>query len=111
MQSSGRSTRSLRRRFFRVCTERRSTSCASTAACSSCPADTILKNITPVRIRILMLEYDFMRHAFAAATIVALVAGTVGYFLVLRGQTFAGHALSHVGFTGATGAVLIGVPP
>ena len=58
-----------------------------------------------------MLDYDFMRHAFAAATIVALVAGTVGYFLVLRGQTFAGHALSHVGFTGATGAVLIGVPP
>jgi zinc/manganese transport system permease protein len=58
-----------------------------------------------------MFDYDFMRHAFAAATIVALVAGTVGYFLVLRGQTFAGHALSHVGFTGATGAVLIGVPP
>jgi zinc/manganese transport system permease protein len=58
-----------------------------------------------------MLDYDFMRHAFAAATIVAIVAGTVGYFLVLRGQTFAGHALSHVGFTGATGAVLIGVPP
>jgi zinc/manganese transport system permease protein len=35
----------------------------------------------------------------------------VGYFLVLRGQTFAGHALAHVGFTGATGAVLIGVSP
>ena len=48
---------------------------------------------------------------FAAATIVALVSGPVGYFLVLRGQTFAGHALSHVGFTGATGAVLIGVSP
>jgi zinc/manganese transport system permease protein len=30
---------------------------------------------------------------------------------VLRGQTFAGHALSHVGFTGATGAVLVGVSP
>ena len=58
-----------------------------------------------------MLEYDFMRNAFAAATVVAIVAGTVGYFLVLRGQTFAGHALSHVGFTGATGAVLIGVAP
>jgi len=40
----------------------------------------------------------------------AVVAGIVGYFLVLRGQTFAGHALSHVGFAGATGAVLIGVP-
>jgi zinc/manganese transport system permease protein len=58
-----------------------------------------------------MFEYDFMRNAFAAATVVALVAGTVGYFLVLRGQTFAGHALAHVGFTGATGAVLIGVAP
>ena len=41
-----------------------------------------------------MLDYDFMRTAFAAATIVAIVSGTVGYFLVLRGQTFAGHALS-----------------
>lgn len=58
-----------------------------------------------------MLEYDFMRNAFAAAAIVAVVAGLVGYFLVLRGQTFAGHALAHVGFTGATGAVLIGIPP
>lgn len=60
---------------------------------------------------ITMLEYDFMRHAFAAAGIVALVAGLVGYFLVVRGQTFAGHALSHVGFTGATGAILLGVSP
>jgi zinc/manganese transport system permease protein len=58
-----------------------------------------------------MFAYDFMQHALAAATIVALVSGPVGYFLVLRGQTFAGHALSHVGFTGATGAVLIGVSP
>jgi len=55
--------------------------------------------------------YDFMRNAFAAATIVAIVSGLVGFFLVLRGQTFAGHALAHVGFTGATGAVLIGVAP
>jgi zinc/manganese transport system permease protein len=58
-----------------------------------------------------MLEYDFMRNAFAAAGIAAVVSGLVGYFLVLRGQTFAGHALSHVGFAGATGAVLIGVAP
>ena len=58
-----------------------------------------------------MLDYGFMRHAFAAAAIVAVLSGVVGYFLVLRGQTFAGHALSHVGFTGATGAVLLGVRP
>jgi zinc/manganese transport system permease protein len=61
--------------------------------------------------RIAMFDYDFMRHAFAAAAIVALVAGLVGYFLVLRGQTFAGHALAHVGFTGATGAVVVGASP
>ncbi|MGB6534936.1 MAG: metal ABC transporter permease [Xanthobacteraceae bacterium] len=58
-----------------------------------------------------MLEYDFMRNAFVAAGVVALVAGPVGYFLVLRGQTFAGHALGHIGFAGATGAVLVGVAP
>jgi zinc/manganese transport system permease protein len=57
-----------------------------------------------------MFDYDFMVNAFAAAGVVALVAGAVGFFLVLRGQTFAGHALSHVGFAGATGAVLIGLP-
>jgi zinc/manganese transport system permease protein len=58
-----------------------------------------------------VFEYDFMQNAFVAATIVGIVAGLVGYFLVLRQQTFAGHALAHVGFTGATGAVLIGVAP
>src|SRR5690349_20978009 len=58
-----------------------------------------------------MLEYEFMRNAFAASAIVGIVAGAVGYFLVLRGETFAGHALAHVGFPGATGAVLVGVSP
>lgn len=58
-----------------------------------------------------MFQYDFMVNAFIAASIAALVAGIVGFFLVLRGQTFAGHALSHVGFAGATGAGLIGISP
>jgi zinc/manganese transport system permease protein len=58
-----------------------------------------------------MFTYDFMQNAFAAATIVAVVCGLVGFFLVLRAQTFAGHALSHVGFAGATGAVLVGISP
>ena len=58
-----------------------------------------------------MFTYDFMQNAFAAAWIVAVVCGLVGFFLVLRAQTFAGHALSHVGFAGATGAVLIGISP
>ena len=58
-----------------------------------------------------MLEFDFMRNALAASGLVGAVAGMVGYVLVLRGQTFAGHALSHVGFAGATGAVLVGLSP
>jgi zinc/manganese transport system permease protein len=58
-----------------------------------------------------MFQYDFMTNAFAAAGIAAVVAGIVGSFLVMRGQTFAGHALSHIGFAGATGAGLIGLAP
>lgn len=58
-----------------------------------------------------MFAYEFMNNAFAAAGIVAVVSGLVGFFLVMRGQTFAGHALSHVGFAGATGAGLIGLAP
>lgn len=58
-----------------------------------------------------MFDYEFMRNAFMACTIVGIVAGAVGYFLVLRGETFAGHALAHVGFPGATGALLFGMSP
>ncbi|HEY7973719.1 MAG TPA: metal ABC transporter permease [Ktedonobacterales bacterium] len=58
-----------------------------------------------------MLQYAFMRNAFAAGTIVAIVAGVVGYFVVLRSLSFAGHALSHIGFAGATAAVVFGVSP
>jgi zinc/manganese transport system permease protein len=58
-----------------------------------------------------MFTYDFMQNAFAAAGIVSVVSGLIGFFLVLRAQTFAGHALSHVGFAGATGAVLVGISP
>ena len=64
----------------------------------------------PTRIAT-MFEYDFMRTAFMAGGLVAIVAGSVGFFLVLRNLTFAGHALSHVGFAGATGSVLIGTSP
>jgi len=58
-----------------------------------------------------MFTYDFMQNAFAAAAIVAVLSGATGYFLVLRQQSFAGHALGHVGFAGATGALLAGLPP
>ena len=58
-----------------------------------------------------MFQYQFMQHAFEAGTLVAIVAGIVGYFVVLRRSSFAAHALSHIGFAGAAGAVLVGVSP
>jgi zinc/manganese transport system permease protein len=58
-----------------------------------------------------LFRYAFMQHAFEAGTMVALSAGVIGYFVVLRGLSFAAHALSHIGFAGATGAVLMGVVP
>jgi zinc/manganese transport system permease protein len=58
-----------------------------------------------------LLHYDFMVHAFEAGTIVAIVAGAIGYFVVLRGSAFAAHALSHIGFAGATGAIVLGLNP
>ncbi len=58
-----------------------------------------------------LLSYPFMQHAFLAGSVVAIVAGVVGYFVVLRSLSFATHALSHVGFAGATGALVIALSP
>lgn len=57
------------------------------------------------------LQYEFVRNALLAGTCIAIVAAVVGYFLIARGLTFAGHALPNIGFAGAAGAVLIGVSP
>src|ERR671933_2092862 len=58
-----------------------------------------------------MFQYDFMRNAYLVGTVVAVVAALAGYFVVLRGLSFAAHALSHIGFAGAAGAVLLGLDP
>ncbi|MFC5908730.1 metal ABC transporter permease [Streptacidiphilus monticola] len=56
-----------------------------------------------------MWSYPFMVNAFRAGAVVAVVAGAVGWFMVLRRQTFAGHTLSVVAFPGASFAVLTGI--
>src|SRR5436853_7510254 len=58
----------------------------------------------PLEDLAILFHYDFMVHAFQAGTIVAMVAGSIGYFVVLRGSSFAAHALSHIGRAGAAGA-------
>jgi zinc/manganese transport system permease protein len=58
-----------------------------------------------------MLRYDFMRHALLAGSAIAIAAGLVGYFVVLRHLVFAGETLSHVAFAGAMGAAIAGLNP
>ena len=58
-----------------------------------------------------MFTQPFMQNALLTGTIVAILAGLVGFFVVLRGVSFAAHSVSQVGFAGAAGAVLIGVDP
>jgi zinc/manganese transport system permease protein len=57
-----------------------------------------------------ILSSAFMRNALIGGTIVALAAGLIGYFIVVRNNAFAAHALAHIGLPGATGAVLLGLP-
>jgi zinc/manganese transport system permease protein len=56
-----------------------------------------------------LLEFHFMVNALRAGTIVAVVAGAIGYVMVLRRQSFAGHTLALLGFPGAAGAVWLGL--
>jgi zinc/manganese transport system permease protein len=56
-----------------------------------------------------MFAHEFMRNALIAGTFVGLACGLVGYFVVLRAQVFAGDALSHVAFTGALAAAVLGL--
>ena len=59
----------------------------------------------------LLLRFHFMQNAYLTGTLVALSAGVIGYFVVLRGQSFATHTLSQVGFPGAAAGVLFHAPP
>jgi zinc/manganese transport system permease protein len=56
-----------------------------------------------------LLEFGFMVNAYRAGTIVAVTAGALGWFMVLRRQAFAGHTLAIVSFPGAAAAILAGI--
>ena len=57
-----------------------------------------------------ILQSPFMVHALIGGSLVAVAAGLLGYFVITRQNAFAAHALAHIGFPGATGAILIGAP-
>jgi zinc/manganese transport system permease protein len=56
-----------------------------------------------------LLGYEFAQNALAAGVVIALVCGIVSWFVVARNMSFAVHALSELGFTGAAAAVYLGV--
>ena len=71
----------------------------------------ILLEVQPFSLNLIedvqeILRYDFMQHAVLAGTFIALAAGLVGYFVVLRNEVFTSDALGHVAFTGGLGALL-----
>lgn len=57
-----------------------------------------------------ILRSPFMQNALIGGSLVAVAAGLLGYFVITRQNAFAAHALAHIGFPGATGAILIGAP-
>jgi zinc/manganese transport system permease protein len=57
-----------------------------------------------------LLEYHFMINALLAGSVVAVMAGVIGWVMVLRGEAFAGHTLSMMAFPGAAAAALVGIP-
>ncbi|WKB36588.1 metal ABC transporter permease [Terrilactibacillus sp. S3-3] len=58
-----------------------------------------------------MFQYDFMQHAFIAGTLVALMWGVIGVFIMARNLSFIAHTFSHIGFAGAAFAVFAGIDP
>jgi zinc/manganese transport system permease protein len=57
-----------------------------------------------------VLQSPFMQHALIGGSFVAVAAGLLGYFVITRQNAFAAHALAHIGFPGATAAILVGAP-
>jgi zinc/manganese transport system permease protein len=58
-----------------------------------------------------LLHQHFVHTALIAGGLVAVVSGAIGVFVVSRGLSFAVHAISELGFTGAAGALVLGVDP
>jgi len=58
-----------------------------------------------------LLHEPFVHSALLAGAVVGIVSGAIGLFVVIRGMSFAVHAVSELGFTGAAAALVLGVDP
>lgn len=57
-----------------------------------------------------MFNYEFMKYAFIAGTMIGILCGLMSVFVILRRSSFAAHALGHTSLTGAAGSALVGLP-
>src|ERR1700678_1324531 len=82
--------------------------CPSSSWCSwSLPISRLISRAPPTGARAVFSS--FMMNTWIAATVVAVIAGVTGFFAVLRGSTFAAHAIPNGAFAGAAGAGLLGL--
>jgi zinc/manganese transport system permease protein len=58
-----------------------------------------------------MFHFAFMYHAFLAGTIIAIMCGVIGVFVIARSSSFLAHTFSHIGFSGSAFAVYMGFSP
>jgi zinc/manganese transport system permease protein len=58
-----------------------------------------------------MFQFDFMQHAFIAGTIVSIMCGVIGVYVIARNNSFIAHTFSHIGFSGSAFAVYMGFSP
>ncbi len=58
-----------------------------------------------------MFALEFMRNAYLAGSLISLVCGIVGVFVMARRLSFLTHTLSEIGFSGASFGIWIGIPP
>jgi zinc/manganese transport system permease protein len=58
-----------------------------------------------------MFQFDFMQHAFIAGTIVSIMCGIIGVYVIGRNSSFIAHTFSHIGFSGSAFAVYVGFSP
>jgi len=67
-------------------------------------------SINPISDLEQLLSYPFMVNALEAGAMVAVLAAVVGWLMVVRRESFAGHTLSLMSFPGAALAALVGWP-
>jgi zinc/manganese transport system permease protein len=58
-----------------------------------------------------MFQFDFMQHAFIVGTIVSIMCGVIGVYVIARNSSFIAHTFSHIGFSGSAFAVYMGFSP